>query len=592
MEKVKESIHGKGKLFERITPYLKQNIKSIIFGILVLLVVDAIQMAIPMVMRTAIDRIGTPGFTQSKLAMYSVAILIMSGFIALMRYFWRILIIGTSWKIERGLRQDFYQHLIKLSQNFFNKSKIGDLMAHSTNDMNAIRMLFGIGLVAAADIIIMMLATIAFMLTINVRLTLYAVIPMPILSLAISYFGRRIHKQFTRVQRKFSELSGMVQESLSGIRVVKAFNQEEPELDKMNKFSEEYLVDNVKMAKLSGLFRPFLAFIVGVSMVIVLVFGGIATINKEITIGEFVAFNAYLGMLVWPMIAIGWIVELYQRGTASLKRINNIFAIEPEIVDDANTEDIDDLKGSIEVRNLSFRYSSDDELIFDKISFKLEESHTLAIVGRTGCGKSTLIDLLTRVYNPPRDTIFIDGHEIYKIPLQTLRKSLIAVPQDIFLFSDTIANNIKFGASDATREDVYRVAKLAQIYDELIGLEKGFDTIIGERGVTLSGGQKQRIAIARAILTDPAILIMDDSLSAVDTKTEKSILSHLIEQRKNKTTIIIAHRISSLQHAEEIIVLDKGKIAERGTHIELLKQRGIYYDLFQKQKLKERIEGR
>ena len=580
------------KVFEKVIPYLKQSIMAIILGIVVLIIVDAVQMVIPMVMRTAIDKIGTEGFSQSHLAFYSLLILFMAGVNAIMRYFWRMLIIGNSWKIERGLRQDFYQHLIRLSQNFFNRSKIGDLMAHSTNDMNAIRMLFGIGLIAAADIIIMMIATVSFMLTINVRLTLYAIIPLPLLSLAISFFGKRMHKQFTKVQKTFSDLSGMVQESISGVRVVKVFGQEKSELKKMNEFSDEYMVDNIKMAKLSGLFHPFLGFIISVSMMVVLILGGNATINKEITIGEFVAFNAYLGMLVWPMIAIGWIVELYQRGTASLKRLNKIFATQPEIIDEENVTAIEVLDGDIEVKNLTFSYSRDDNVIFQDISFKLKSGNTLAIVGRTGCGKTTLIDLLTRIYNPPRDSIFINGHEIYEIPLETLRNSLVLVPQDIFLFSDTIANNIKFGTPDATMDEIEKVACLAQICDEIKEFEQGFDTIIGERGVTLSGGQKQRIAIARALLTNPKTLILDDSLSAVDTKTEKEILNHLIEARRDRTTIIIAHRISSLQHAEKIIVLDQGKIIERGTHLELLQKGGIYWDLFEKQKLKERIEER
>ncbi|MBW6516356.1 MAG: hypothetical protein K0B81_07065, partial [Candidatus Cloacimonetes bacterium] len=354
---MKETNKGEQKkLFSRIVPYLKQNLKFLILGVIVLIIVDAVQLLIPKVMQVAIDSLGKEGFTQRHLAGYMLLIFLMSGVIALMRYYWRILIIGTSWIIERGLRQNFYEHLIKLAQNFFNKAKIGDLMAHSTNDMNAIRMLFGIGFVAAADIIILTLASIVFMVTINLRLTIYAILPLPILSLAISYFGRKMHRQFTKVQSSFSALSGMVQESISGIRVVKVFGQERTELNKMNEFSYEYQQNNVKMAKLSGLFHPFLGFVISISMIIVLVFGGRAAIRNEISIGEFIAFHAYLSMLVWPMIAIGWIVELYQRGTASLKRINKILDTPEEIVDGDVDTNITELKGNIEIRNLRFGY--------------------------------------------------------------------------------------------------------------------------------------------------------------------------------------------------------------------------------------------
>jgi ATP-binding cassette subfamily B protein len=599
---------SENRLFERILPYIKKNLKYLLLGILVLIIVDGVQLLIPKVIQAAIDNLGTEGFTQRHLAGYMLLIFLMSGVIALMRYYWRVLIIGTSWIIEKGLRQDLYEHLIKLSQNFFNRAKIGDLMAHSTNDMNAIRMLFGIGVVVAADIVIMTLATIVFMITINVRLTIYAIIPLPILSFAISYFGRRMHQRFTKVQSSFSALSGMAQESISGIRVVKVFGQEKAELRKMNDFSYDYQENNIKMAKLSGLFHPFLAFIISISMIIVLIYGGKATIMNEISIGEFVAFHAYLNMLVWPMIAIGWIVQLYQSGTASLRRVNKILDTKPEIVDDDPDHNITILQGNIEIKNLSFHYSSateksgseakdlftkdDGELILNNISFELEPYRTLAIVGRTGCGKSTIVDLLTRIYNPPRNTIFIDKHEIYSIPLEVLRGNILVVPQEIFLFSDTIANNIRFSNPEATIEEVKQAARMSQIYEEVVSLERGFETIIGERGVTLSGGQKQRIAIARAIIADPNILILDDSLSAVDTKTEKQLLDHLIELRKRRTTIIIAHRISSLQHANKILVVENKRIAESGTHYELLKKKSIYWDLYQKQKIKERIEER
>ena len=324
-------------------------------------------------------------------------------------------------------------------------------------------------------------------------------------------------------------------------------------------------------------------------MGIVLIFGGQAAILHDISIGEFVAFFQYLGMLVWPMIAIGWIVNLFQRGTASLKRLNSILGVDPEIVDKDIDESISALKGKISFKDLKFSYNKETSMIFDGISFEIEAGKTLAIVGRTGCGKTTVIDLLSRVYNPPADSIFFDENEIYKVPLETLRSNLVMVPQEIFLFSDTVANNISLGKNKATREEIEEVTKKAQVHDSIIEFENGFDTVIGERGVTLSGGQKQRLAIARALLTDPNILILDDALSAVDTKTEKSILDDLIKMRKDKTTIIISHRISSIQHADKIIVLNKGKIEEEGSHEQLLTQNGIYADIYEKQQIEEKL---
>jgi ATP-binding cassette subfamily B multidrug efflux pump len=386
-------------------------------------------------------------------------------------------------------------------------------------------------------------------------------------------------------------MSGAVQESISGIRVVKAFCQEEPEIKKVDAFSLDYVKRNIAMARLSGFFQPLMGYVISFSMIVTLALGGKAAINEEITIGGFIAFFSYLGMLVWPMIAIGWIVDMYQRGTASLKRLNEIFELNPEINDDKADSNIDIVKGKIEIKHLSFRYKDDLPDVFKDISTSLEQGQTLAIVGPTGCGKTSFIDLLARVYNPPPETIFIDGHDIYSIPLKVLRRDMVMVPQDIFLFSDTIANNIRLGNPNASLEDVYEAARAAQIYDEIMDFENKFETIVGERGITLSGGQKQRVAIARALLTNPNILILDDALSAVDTKTERHLLGRLIELRKGRTTIIIAHRISSLQHADKTIVLSDGKIIESGTHAELIALNGLYNDLVEKQKIRARLEG-
>lgn len=579
------------RTFDIVLPYLRRNWLRILVGIVLIIAVDIAQLVIPKIMQVTIDKIGANAITQNGLLKIGLLVLGLSLVIAAIRFLWRLILIGAAWSLDRDLRQDYYQQLLKLSQNFFNRMKTGDLMALATNDINAVRMLFGFGFVIAVDIVFLSISTLGFMLSYNVRLTLMAIIPLPLLSMIIIVFGKRIHKLFGRVQEIFADVSGIVQESISGIRVIKAFHQEDAELDKMSKTAYEYVTQNIRLVKISqGLFHPFMFLVISFSMLIVMVVGGEAALLGEVSMGEFIAFFQYLGMLVWPMIAIGWIVNLYQRGTASLKRLNEIFAEDPEIADDPDLIPVPTLRGAIEVKNLSYRYHDKAPWIFDDISFSLDAGNTLAIVGRTGCGKTTLIDLLARVYNPPRNSLYIDGHELFSIPLNDLHHHMVTVPQEIFLFSDTIAGNIALGRPDATREEVENAARIAQVYHDIIEFEEGFYTVIGERGVTLSGGQKQRLAIARALLTDPNILVIDDSLSAVDTKTEKEILTALIENRRNKTTIIIAHRISAIQHADSILVLDDGRIAEQGNHEELLALGGLYHNLHEKQQIEERLK--
>ena len=542
-------------------------------------------------MQQAIDRIQERTIDSRGLLLLAFVIIGLAIAVMVLRYFWRVLIIGNSFMIEKNLRQDFYDHLMQLSQNFFNKRKVGDLMAYATNDLNSVRMMFGMGLIAAMDIVLMTIASFSFMGSIDLRLTALAVIPMPILTITISIFGKKMHKSFYRVQTSFATLTGTIQESISGIRIVKAFVQEKSELEKVDKVSWDFVKENINMAKIVGFFHPFQGFIISLSMIITLYFGGRATIRGDITIGQFIAFFQYLGMLVWPMVAIGWIVDMYQRGTASLKRLNEIFETESEIDDKEADFSIKALQGNIEIRDLTFRYAKNLPLIFDHISTSVEQGKTLAVVGPTGCGKTTLIELIVRIYEPPRGSILIDGHLVHRIPLQVLRRDIVLVPQDIFLFSDTIANNIRLGNPDASIEAVYEAAKKAEIYDEIMEFEDKFETVIGERGVTLSGGQKQRVAIARALLTNPEVLILDDALSAVDTKTERYILENLVEDRKGKTNIIIAHRISSIQHADNIIVLSDAQIIEHGTHQELIAKGGLYSDLYEKQRIRARLEG-
>jgi len=577
------------KTFEKVIPFIKKNIFKLIIGVILIMVIDAGQLYTIKIMQKAIDNLSQTDFTRQMLLNAALLIIGITIFITVLRYFWRLAFVGTAWRMDRDLRQMYYDHLMKLSANFYNKAKTGDLMAYATNDMNAVRMLLAFGFVIGADIIVIAIASIFFMVDISLKLTLLAILPMPFLSFIIMFFGKKIHVRFRNVQKTFATMSGIVQESISGIRVVKAFVQEEAELEKMSKSARDYVDDNIHLVKIFALFHPAMFLLINICMGIVLIYGGQATILHDISIGEFVAFFQYLGMLVWPMIAIGWIVNMFQRGTASLKRLNSIFEVDPEIVDENADMKILDIEGKISVKNLKFKYNDESPEIFGDISFEIEAGKTLAIVGRTGCGKTTVIDLLSRVYNPPRESIFIDDNEIYQIPLDTLRSNLVMVPQEIFLFSDTVANNISLGKNKATQQEIKDVTQKAQVYSSIIEFENGFDTMIGERGVTLSGGQKQRLAIARALLTDPNVLILDDALSAVDTKTEKSILDDLIEMRRNKTTIIISHRISSIQHADKIIVLNEGNIEEEGSHEQLLANDGIYADLYEKQQIEEKL---
>lgn len=579
------------RTFDAILPYLKKSYSKILGGIGMLILVDLVQLAMPKVMQYAIDGIQERSVDETGLIWIGLVIFGLAIAVMVLRYFWRTLIIGNSYVIERSLRQDFYDHLLRLSQNFFNRSKIGDLMAHATNDLNAVRMLFGMGLIAAMDIVLMTIASFSFMGSINWRLTALAVIPMPILSLTIGYFGKKMHKTFREVQASFSDMSGKIQESISGIRVVKAFVQEDTELEKVDEVSLHFVKQNISLARIAGIFHPFMSFVISISVIITLYFGGRSAIRGDITIGEFIAFFQYLGMLVWPMIAIGWIVDMYQRGTASLKRLNEIFIVKPEISDANADPSITALEGSIEIGDLSFRYSEELPWVLKNITTCVANGKTLALVGPTGCGKTTFIELLARIYDPPEETIFIDGHPLQTIPLQILRRDMVLVPQDIFLFSETLADNIRLGNPEASLESVYEAARTAHVYDEIMEFEHKFETIVGERGLTLSGGQKQRVAIARALLTNPQILILDDALSAVDTKTERYILENLIAVRKGKTTIIIAHRISSIQHADHIIVLGDGDVRESGNHESLLSIKGLYYDLFEKQRIRARLEG-
>ena len=578
------------KNFKLVFFYIKKYKLQFILGFFCLIVCDGLQMIIPKVIQHSIDGVLLPGFRSIDLVKYGLLIILLAIVIAIFRFLWRIFIIGNARIIERDIRNDFYAHLQKLSARFFQNHKTGDIMAHATNDMNAIRMLIALGIVIGVDIIVYSAASLFFMINIDFRLTMFVIIPLPLLTFIIIYFGKIIHKRFRKVQDSFSSLTEKVQETISGIRVIKSFAQEDSSQRRVSKASYDYVEKNISLVKVWGLFFPALVFIIGISIGLTLIIGGRKTILNEISFGEFVAFNSYLAMLVWPMIAIGWVTNLYQRGSASMKRINNILYAKADIIDrDCVNYNIYELNGSIEFRHLNFNYEENEPKVMKDVSFSVSQGETLAIVGRTGAGKTSIINLLTRKFDPPENTVFIDGYDIFEIPLQVLRNDISIVPQDIFLFSDTVKENIKFAKQNATDEEIFAFAKAAQIYDEVMDFKDQFDSIIGEKGVSLSGGQKQRIAIARALLADPKILILDDALSSVDTETEKKILTNLIKLRKSKTTIMIAHRISTLQHADKIIVIDEGKIIEQGNHQQLLKNNGLYANIYKKQQIEEHL---
>lgn len=576
--------------FALLKDFFWKNKWRYIIGIGWLILVDALQLVTPKVIGRLTDEFTAGTVTYSKILAYVGVILGLAVFISICRYFWRIYVMGTARLAEYHLRGLLFGHLEKLSADYFNNHKTGDLMAHATNDIGAVRAALGPGIVMLTDAIFLTIVTMVIMfVTIDVKLTALALVPLPFIAIVSTTFGRSINNRFKAVQDAFAKLTDRVQENLSGIRVVKAFVQEKAEIDKFMKSSDKVVETNMNLVKVWGLFFPLMDFIASLSFLVVLGYGGILVIRGSISLGDFIAFNSYLGTLLWPMHAIGWVINMMQRGFASMERIAVILRTEPEIFDGPSVKDIRHIRGEIEFRGLTFAYPGHSEPVLKDIDLSIESGKTLAVVGRTGSGKSTLVNLLVRLYNPPRGQVFIDGVDVNDIPLSTLRENTGYVPQDTFLFSKTIAENIAFAPRTFSKDEIVEAAETAQVHGNIVEFPQGYDTILGERGVTLSGGQKQRVAIARAVIKNPAILILDDCLSAVDTHTEEEILKRLKRVMENRTSIVIAHRISTIKDADEIVVLDGGRIAERGTHESLLAQRGIYWDMYQRQLLEEEI---
>ena len=573
--------------FRTLKEFFIENRRGYAIGILCLLSTSLLQVSVPKFLGIVIDVIALKG-AFSELKKYIIILLLIGLALVISRYFWRIYMMGVARKLEYYLRNKIFAHLQTLDPKFFDNQKTGDLMALVTNDVKAVRMAVAGGAIMITDaVIITTFAIIIMVVTINPSLTIAALLPFPIIALAVTRFGKRIHERFKSVQAAFASLTDIVQENISAVRVVKAFVLEKSQINKFNNASQKIIDKNMNLVKVSGFLYPFVQYIASISFLIALGFGSYLVINQSITIGDFVAFNGYLMILTWPMMAIGYVINMLQRGTASMARINALLDQKPEITDsDDPDSSIEKLSGDIKFANLQFAYP-ETGLVLENFSLDIKKGEVTAILGKTGSGKSTIADLLLRLYEVEQENaLCIDGRDIKKIPLKVLRNSIGYVPQDSFLFSATIKENIAFGNPDASMEKIISVAKIAAIYEDIVLFPDGFETIVGERGITLSGGQKQRVAIARALLTNPSILILDDSLSAVDTATEETILNFLKAYREQRTTIIISHRISAVKGAGKIIMLESGKIVQEGSHQELIQDEGgLYYRLYHLQLL-------
>jgi ATP-binding cassette, subfamily B, multidrug efflux pump len=561
----------------------------------------------PLVIRRAIDDLNKQLNVQ-KLAYYAGALLAVAGTKAIFQFLTRWILIGVSREIEFDLRNDLFAHLERLSYSFYQRTRTGDIMARATNDLNAVRMLVGPGIMYTANTLVFTVGALVFMLSISPKLTMWAFLPLPVISIVIQYFGRRIHERFERIQAMFSDISARAQENFSGARLVRAYVQEEWEIESFERANEEYIDRSLKLVRLMGMLWPTLETMLGLAVIIVLFVGGREVIQHRISVGSFVAFNTYMVQLTWPIIALGWVINLFQRGTASMGRIQSVLAEQPDITDAGvpATDAPTGIVGDIEFRDLSFRYGNTlraaesgngtggsqhgDELVLKNVNLTVPAGTSLAIVGPTGSGKSTLVSLIPRIYDATEGSVLIDGRPIREYPLELLRANIGFVPQETFLFSDSIRDNIAFGAQDATDDDVRRAAEAANIADDIEGFPQGYRTLVGERGITLSGGQKQRTAIARAIIRNPRILVLDDALASVDTQTEDRILNHLREIMQGRTTIFISHRVSTVRNADRIAVLHDGEVVEYGTHDELIAQNGYYTELHNKQMLEEELE--
>jgi ATP-binding cassette subfamily B protein len=593
-------------------PYLKKYRSSYLWGALCVLLMNGVWVLFPLVVGRAIDSLqhADPSPQMLRLIAKLVAmILAVAGTKAIFQFLTRWLVIGVSREIEFDLRNDLFRHLEGLSYSFYQRTRTGDIMARATNDLNAVRMLLGPAIMYSANTVVFTAGALAFMLSISPKLTLYAFLPLPVVSVVIQYFGRRIHERFERIQAMFSEISARVQENFSGVRVIRAYVQEKAETASFEKSNREYIARSLKLVRLMGMLWPTLETMLGLAIVLVLWIGGREVITGQsaihltsylgttttislygsMSVGDFVAFNTYMVQLTFPVIALGWVINIFQRGTASLARIHQLLLETPEITDAPGVVALpsEEIGGDIEFRNLNFAYNG--TTVLHDVNLHIPAGSSLAIVGPTGSGKTTLVSLIPRIYDTDAGTVLIDGRPVRDYALTDLRRNIGFVPQETFLFSETIRENIAFGVQKASDEEVSWAAEAANIATDIEGFPDKYKTLVGERGITLSGGQKQRTAIARALIRNPRILILDDALSSVDTQTEDKILNHLREVMHGRTTIFISHRVSTVRNADRIAVLHGGRIVELGSHEELIALNGYYTDLYNKQLLEEEL---
>jgi ATP-binding cassette subfamily B protein len=575
------------RVLSRLYPYLREHRGRLAIGFVAILFSNAFQMMGPWVMGLAVDSLYV-SVTQRQLLQYAGILVGLTVLEGVCRFASRWWLIGASRDMEYSLRRDVFGHLESLPLSFYQRNKTGELMSRATNDLSNVRMLLGPGIMYSANTIVTAVVAVGFMLSIDWRLTLVSLLPMPVVSIGVRKVGRRINALTEESQEKLAELSARVQESMAGARVVKAFSQEGQEVEDFRRLNGELVEKNNKLNRVTSVFYPLMQFVIGLAIVLILWFGGREVVQGSISRGQLVQFIFYLGALAWPMIALGWVVNLLERGRASMLRLNFILDTEPEVRDGSAVQSDFEVQGELEFRNLNFAYNGTP--VLKNISLKIPRGKTVAIVGATGSGKSTLVQLIPRLYNAPPGTLFVDGVPIERIPLETLRRSIGFIPQDTFLFGETVRENIAFGVEDASDAEVERAAAVSNILADIQEFPVRFNTIVGERGITLSGGQKQRTAISRGVIRDPKILILDDALSSVDTYTEEQILHELENVRSGRTSILISHRVSTVKDADEIVVMDHGEIVERGTHEQLLANEGYYAELHERQLLEEEIE--